>query len=199
MNLLSRAICFSACLFLLGGCNSKTTDTSKLDYDETKKMVVDILKTDDGKKAIQEVLTDSETKQKMLMDEAAVTKAIETTLTSDKAKEFWKESFKDATFAKSYAKGLKEVHEQLLKSLMNDPEYRTKLVSILKDSELQKEYVKIMDTSDFRKNLQKLITEALENPLYQAKIQELYSKAAEEKEKKKDSSSSDKKKNSESS
>ena len=30
----------------------------KIDYEQTKKMVVDILKTDDGKKAIQELMAD---------------------------------------------------------------------------------------------------------------------------------------------
>ena len=37
------------------------------DYEETKKMVVDILKTDDGKKAIQQVMSDEKMKSELIM------------------------------------------------------------------------------------------------------------------------------------
>ena len=35
---------------LISGCAPKDESSGQMDYEETKKMVVDILKTDDGKK-----------------------------------------------------------------------------------------------------------------------------------------------------
>ena len=37
------------------------------------------------------------------------------------------------------AKGMQKEQEQILKSLMNDPEYRGKLIEVIKDPELAKE------------------------------------------------------------
>ena len=96
-------------------------------------MVVDILKTDDGKKAIQEVMCDEKLKQELSMDQAVVTETIQTTLTSDKGTEFWKKSFEDPKFAESVAKTMEKENEQLLKKLMDDPEYRSKVMELLKD------------------------------------------------------------------
>ena len=67
-------------------------------------MVVDILKTDDGKKAIQDVLSDEKLKQKLIMDQAVVTETIQKTLTSEKGIEFWKKTFEDPKFAETIAK-----------------------------------------------------------------------------------------------
>ena len=46
----------ASCMFLLFGCSTAETGSVDIDYEETKKMVVDILKTEEGKKALTEVL-----------------------------------------------------------------------------------------------------------------------------------------------
>ena len=117
----------------------------EIDYEETKKMVVDILKTDEGKKAIQEVLSDEKLKQELVMDHAVVTETIQSTLTSEKGTEFWKKNFEDPKFAETMAQSMQKQNEQLLKNLMNDPEYRAKLIEIIKRSRTWKrcnEYIK---------------------------------------------------------
>ena len=82
-------------IFFTTSCAQDQASTGgKLDYEETKKMVVDILKTDDGKKAIQEVMSDEKLKEKLVMDQAVVTETIEKTLTSEKGIEFWKKTFR---------------------------------------------------------------------------------------------------------
>ena len=47
-------------------------------------MVVDILKTDEGKKAIQDVMSDEQLRQELIMDQSVVTETIQSTLTSEK-------------------------------------------------------------------------------------------------------------------
>lgn len=169
------------CILLAAACAQKEASGGQLDYEETKKMVVDILKTDDGKKAIQEVMSDEKLRQELIMDQAVVTDTIQTTLTSDKGAEFWKKNFEDPKFAETMAKSMQTEHEVMLKNLMNDPEYRTKLIEILKDPELEQELSNVLKGNEYREHLKQVVQETLESPLYQTKIQDLLLKAAEKK------------------
>ena len=166
--------------FVLSGCAQTEVKGSEVDYEETKKMVVDILKTDDGKKALQEVMADEKLKQQLIMDQTMVTDAVQNTLTSEKGTEFWKKSFEDTKFAESVAKSMKTENEKLLKDLMKDPEYRGMMVEVLKDPELTKEVTDILKSKEYRGHLQKVISETLESPLYKAKIEATLLKAAED-------------------
>ncbi len=63
-------------VFMLASCGGADVGNEKLDYDQTKKMIVDILKTDDGKKAIQEIISDEDIKQQLIMNEDVVKNSI---------------------------------------------------------------------------------------------------------------------------
>ncbi|WP_066321409.1 spore germination lipoprotein GerD [Bacillus sp. FJAT-29814] len=170
-------------MMLLSSCASGDTGGGgggQIDYDQTKKMVVDILKTDDGKKAIQEIMSDDQMKEKLVMDQTVVANTIEQTLTSDKATEFWKKTFSDAKFAQGVAKNMRSENEKLLKDLMNDPEYRGMMIEVFKEPEIQKEMADALKSKEYREHLQNVITETVDSPLFKAKIQELLLKAAEE-------------------
>jgi spore germination protein D len=162
------------------GGGGDASGSSQVDYDETKKMVVDILKTDDGKKAIQEVMKDDKMKQELVMDQAIVTDTISKTLTSEKGTEFWKKSFEDPKFAESVAKSMKDGNEKLLKDLMKDPEYQGMMMDLLKDPEIQKEVTEVLKSKEYREHVQKVVTETFESPLFKAKLQDVLLKAAGE-------------------
>lgn len=164
----------------LSGCAEEGTGNSQIDYEETKKMVVDILKTDDGKKAIQEVMSDEKMKETLIMDQAVVSDTVEKALTSDKGTEFWKKSFEDPKFSESVAKSMRKENEALLKDLMKDPEYRGMMIEVLKDPELEKEVTTILKSTEYRTHIQAVMTETFESPLFKAKIQESILKAVEE-------------------
>ena len=164
----------------LAGCAQQEKTVVQPDYDQTKKMVVDILKTDEGKKAIQEVMGDEKVKQQLVIDQQIVKKTIEETLTSDKGKTFWKKAFEDPKFAQNFAKSMQEEHEKLLKALMKDPEYQAMIVDIMQNPEIKKLIQTEMKNKDFRAHLQKVITETFSSPLFKAKIEDLLMKAAEE-------------------
>ncbi|MDZ5474679.1 spore germination lipoprotein GerD [Bacillus sp. 31A1R] len=167
-------------LVLITGCAQNEAGAKESDYDETKKMVVDILKTDDGKKAIQEVMSDDAMKQQLVMDQTVVSDTIEKTLVSDKGTEFWKKNLQDPKFAESVATSLRDEHEKLIKDLMKDPEYRGMMIEVLQDPEMEKAVTKILKSKEYREHLQKVMTETFESPLYQAKVQALLLKAAGE-------------------
>lgn len=166
--------------FTLTGCAQSDAASRELDYEETKKMVVDILKTDDGKKALQEIMADDGMKEKLVMDQTVVTDTIEKTLASEKGAEFWKKQFEDPKFAEAMAKGMQKEHEELLKNLMKDPEYRTMMIGLMKDPELTKEVTTVLKSNEYRKEIQSVMTETFESPLYKAKIEDILLKAATE-------------------
>ena len=168
-------------LLIITGCAPQQDTSKEIDYDQTKKMVVDILKTDEGKKAIQDVMSDEQLRQELIMDQSVVTETIQSTLTSEKGAEFWKKNFDDPKFAETMAQSMQKQHEQLLKALMNDPEYRAKLMEIIKDPELVEDLTNILKSNEYREHLKTVISETIESPLYQTKIQELLLKAAETK------------------
>lgn len=167
-------------ILFLTSCSPNEPNGGQIDYEETKKMVVDILKTDDGKKALQEIMKDDKMKEELVMDQKVVAETIETTLTSEKGVEYWKKTFKDPKFAESIAKSMKKENEQLLKDLMKDPEYRGMMIEVFKEPEMQKEMADALKSKEFREHLQKVMSETFESPLFKVKIEELLLKAAEE-------------------
>ncbi|WP_053361347.1 spore germination lipoprotein GerD [Bacillus sp. FJAT-27251] len=177
-------------LALIAGCAPVETSGEQMDYDETKKMIVDILKTDEGKKALRDLMQDDGIKQNLIMDQAVVSDTIQRTLISEKGTEFWKKSFEDPKFAESVATSMKTEHEKILKDLMKDPEYRSMLIEIFKDPELEKEVMEAMRSNEYRQHMQAVITETFESPLFKAKLQELIIQAAADINKKQDKENS---------
>lgn len=162
----------------LTSCSSNTASGGgQMDYDTTKKMVVDILKTDEGKNAIQDIMSDEAMKQKLVMDQKVVSAAIQQTLTSDKAVSFWKQTFSDPKFAQQVAANMKTENEKLLKGLMNDPEYRNMMVEVFKEPEIQKEMTDALKSKNYREHLQTVISETMQSPLFKAKMEDLVLKA----------------------
>jgi spore germination protein D len=180
MKAKKRLLLLPIMVFLTSCAATEDSGGGQIDYEQTKKMVVDILKTDDGKKAIQDVMSDESMKEKLVMDQKVVTDTIQQTLTSDKATEYWKKTFSDPKFAQSVSKNLKSENKKLLKELMNDPEYRGMMIEVFKEPEIQKEMADALKSKEYREHLQKVITETVDSPLFKAKIQELLLKAAEE-------------------
>jgi spore germination protein D len=164
---------------LLQGCTPAAAE-EKGSYEETKKMLVDLLKTDDGKKAIEEVLTDEKIKSQIVMDQKFVKKTIEDTLTSKKGQDFWKELMKDPKTAEALAKSMEKQNEELQKKLLDDPEYRKKVIEIMKDPEISKEIMDLMTSQEFREQQKKVMMETFESPLMKAQLSEMIKKTVEE-------------------
>lgn len=170
-----------ALMLILTACAGGSSQVeSKLNYEETKKMLVDILHTDDGKKAIHEIMTDEKVKKEFIMDQAAVTDTVQKTLVSKEGADFWRDSLKDPKIAAALAKGMKTENETLLKELMKDPEYRSMMIEVFKEPEMQKEMADALKSKEFRLHLQTVIAEAMQSPLFKAKMQDLLLQAAKE-------------------
>ncbi|GAA0434671.1 spore germination lipoprotein GerD [Lentibacillus halophilus] len=185
------AALFLVSIMVISGCGGQNAAGEKADYDTTKKMVVDILQTEDGKKALKDILSDKKMKQKLVIDSEEVKKAIEDFLGSDKAKDMWKRLFEDPKFVKTYAKSMSKQHKKLMKELMNDSKFKQQMIDLMKDPQVSEEMLSVMKSQKFSKHLEEKIQKTFETPLFKSKISDILLKAAEEQSKGKGKKSKD--------
>ncbi|MCA1024317.1 spore germination lipoprotein GerD [Halobacillus litoralis] len=167
-------------LVFLAACNGSSGASEQADYDTTKKMMVDILKSDDGKKAMTEVLSDEEMQQSMALESEVVSQAVQQTLVSEEGKAFWSKLFSDPTFVQEFSKVLEDQQKELMKGLMKDAEYQKLMIELYKNPEMMEQMVTVMQGQKFKAHLETTIEETLNSPVFQAKMTETLLKAAEE-------------------
>ena len=171
-----RKLLILMCCILLASCTQETKNTS---YEETKKIIVDALQTDEGKKAIRQIIHEPEFKEMLVLDEVTVKTAIEQTLLSEKANEYWKNQFSDPKFQEAFAKSMKEQQMKLMKDLLNDAEYQKALTDFFGQADMQKQFETILKSAPLRKQTEEVVKETIENPLMQSKWEELIRKSGE--------------------
>src|SRR5690625_2761817 len=155
---------------LLLSCSSNTEPAKEADYETTKKMIVDILQTEDGKKALSEVLNDDEMKQRLVIDSDTVKDALKEQLLADEGKEVWTDYFKDPEFADIFASSLEKEHIELLKRIMNDAAFQKQIIEVFQDPALSEHLLTILKSQSFREHLESLIIQNLNTPSFQAKV-----------------------------
>ncbi|WP_017729550.1 spore germination lipoprotein GerD [Halalkalibacterium ligniniphilum] len=173
-------VVFVMILILLGGCAAtENSGENGPDYENTKKMMVDMLKTDEGKKAIQELMTDEEMRKDLVMDNAFIKQTIQNTLTSEEGKKFWQDTMKDPEFAKTFAESLQTENEKIIKALMKDPEYQQMMMDIMKNPEMEQAVLDLFKSKEYRQQVMTVMSEAFESPFFVAKVNEILSRVAE--------------------
>lgn len=174
----AAALLLSACS--PGGGGGGGQAQSKPDYKEMKQMVVDILQTEDGKKAIRDVLKHPEFRQQIVVNDEMVRSTVERTLTDPKNQKQFSEMLKDPRVAGAFAKAFQREQRQLHKDLMKDPEYLKAWKDALRDPEFQKIFLDLMDTPQFRQHLMRVMKDALQSPYFRLEVMELMQKASED-------------------
>ncbi|MFD2210267.1 spore germination lipoprotein GerD [Virgibacillus halophilus] len=163
----------------LSACSGTNSAAKEADYDTTKKMVVDILQTDEGKKAVTELVADEKMKKHLVMDSDTVKNAINNAMSSEQSKKVWEQLFEDPQFVANYAKSMDKPMKQMMKDLMKDPDFQKRMLELLQNPEMNKEMLQVMKSQKFRSHLKETVQETLESPLFQEKIQKNLLEAAE--------------------
>lgn len=167
-----------------GGGNQQ--QSSQMDYKEVKSMVVDILKTEDGQKAIKEATTkmegeDATRLQILQTGRGQELQMVVKDIMSDPAyAHALKELMTDPKFAGDFAKAIREQNTDIHKKLMKDPEYQQALIDVFKDPQFEMILLELMKSPEYRKQTMTVMKEAIENPLFQTEILKLLDKALEE-------------------
>ncbi|WP_199616504.1 spore germination lipoprotein GerD [Paenibacillus alkalitolerans] len=182
-------------LSLLTACAVEQQEAAPPDYKEVKDMVVDILKTEDGQKAIEEAQKkaqgdqQSETMKILQTGQGMQLKmAVKEVLSDPAYSTALKEMMVDPKFAGDFAKALNKEVKDVHKDLLKDPKYREALIEVLKDPKFTKIMMDTMKSTEYRQQIMTVMNDTLQSPLVQAELIKLMQKALEEqaKPKKKD-------------
>lgn len=166
-------IIFIATLTMLSACKSNPTASGDDQYEATKEMVVDILKTDEGKKALSETLQDKELQQQFLLHSDETKEMLTQTLTSEKGKAMWQDLLTDTEFKGSLAKSLTNEHTEVAKELLKDPDYQKQLYQLLKNPEVTKQLQDAIKSQKVKKHLETTIEEIISSPKFEKRLLEL--------------------------
>lgn len=173
--------------FLFAGCTDPQLDSIKQgDYEQTKQLIVDVLQTDDGKKALQDAMTDKEFKQQLIIEDEFVKQTLSETLLSKKGQAMWKTLFQDAQFVKSFQKATEEAQKDTFKKMLHDAQLQKEMIKHLQDPQLAKPLLTLFESQQYREQLEKVLLETVENPLFQVKLQEALQEGAKQQDQEKD-------------
>jgi spore germination protein D len=168
---------------LLTSCGTDSSSSSSQggSYKETKTMVLDILKSDDGKKAIKSASQGSgegssqaqgkdKSQIKLLStgDSAQLQLAVKDVLTADQNNKFLQEMMKDPKFAGDFAKAIQSQTKQMYKDLLKDPEYQKQVMDLMKNPEYEKMVLDTMKSAQYRQQMMTVIQESMQSPLFRA-------------------------------
>lgn len=170
---------FCLLLLLLSACSLENND-KRMNYEETKDMVTDILQTEDGKKVVKEILQDDKVRVDLIIESDEVKNTIEKAFQSKEGKEMWKNLFSDPTFVESFQAAFAEEQMNLFKSLMNDASFQAQLLDLLQNPEMEKQMTTVLKSQEIRAHLEKVIEETFQNPTVQGQMYKLMQNLKEE-------------------
>jgi hypothetical protein len=163
-------------------------------------MVIDILKTEDAQKALQESASSSSgntgfsSKLLSVQDQEQVRMAVKEVLVSPDYDKVIKTLMTDTRFAGEFAKSVNSQNKQIHKDLIKDPSYQKDLIQAMKSPEMDKMILDVLQGSQYRKQVMSLMQEAMQNPLFRLEVLDLLKKAVQEELKPAPTSSDSKKK-----
>lgn len=176
-----------ATALFISGCGNEGSGRN-MSYEETKTMVMDILKSDDGKQVIDEVnrnrdmeIHNSELMHMLTTPEGQQIKAaVKEVLTDPSFPKVLQQLMTDPKFAGEFAKAVQAEDKELHKKLMKDPEYQTMMLDIMKNDEFKQLIFDVLKDKDYRKQNIVMIQEALETPTFKLELMDLLKKIIRE-------------------
>lgn len=167
------------------GGEQSSSSSGQVGYKEMKTMVVDILKSDEGKKAVEEALASPSSEEgggstsglSMKMMPMQTTEqiriAVKDTLTTPEYQKEIEKIMTDPQFAGEFAKAINKQSKELHLQLIKDPSYQKSVGEIMKSPEMMKMFLDLTKTSDYRKQSMTIMQEAMQNPLFRMEVLDL--------------------------
>ncbi|CAM3492661.1 spore germination lipoprotein GerD [Paenibacillus lupini] len=197
----------SALSFVLTSCGAESSGgNQQISYKDMKSMVIDILKTEDAQKALQESAQQmsgyngSGTKLLSVQDQEQVRLAVKDVMVSPEYDKVIKTLMTDTRFAGEFAKSVNKQNKDIHKELMKDPSYQEAMIKAMKTPEMDKMILEVLQSTQYKKQVMSLMQESMQNPLFRLEVLDLMKKAVQEElkpkpdekvEKKQDSGSGD--------
>jgi spore germination protein D len=175
-------------MFMLAGCGAESSGGSneQVSYKDLKSMVIDILKTEDAQKALQESSQQisgyggQTSKLLSVQDQEEVRIAVKDVLISPQYDKVIKKLMVDTRFAGEFAKSVNKQNKEIHKELIKDPSYQADLIKVLKNPEMDKMILEVLQSTQYRKEVMSLMQESMQNPLFRLEVLDLMKKAVQE-------------------
>ncbi|WP_340005207.1 spore germination lipoprotein GerD [Paenibacillus sp. FSL K6-0276] len=181
------ALGFVMALTACGGEQSSSS-SGQGSYKEMKTMVIDILKSDEGKKAVEESLSSSSSggssgmNMKMMTPQTTeeIKTAVKNTLTAPEYQKEIEKIMTDPKFAGDFAKAIQSQSKELHLQLIKDPTYQKSVEEIMKSPEMMTMFLNLTKTPDYRKQSMKTMQESMQTPLFRMEVLNLLKKVVQE-------------------
>ncbi len=184
------ALGFVLALTACGGEQSSSS-SGQGGYKEMKTMVVDILKSEEGKKAVEEALSTPSSeggvsssgismKMMPLQTTEQIKVAVKDTLTAPEYQKEIEKIMTDPKFAGDFAKAINSQSKELHLQLIKDPSYQKSVEEIMKSPEMMKMFLDLTKSSDYRKQTMTIMQEAMQNPLFRMEVLDLLKTVVQE-------------------
>lgn len=152
-------------------------------YKDTKTMVIDVLKTTEGQKAIMDAGKESQDKSIKLLatgEGQQIQLAVKEILTEDTGKKMLEKTMTDPKFAGQFAQAIQSNIKQIHKDLMKDPQYQKSMLELMNNPEFQKILTTTMKNTVYRQQMMNVIQDSMKSPLFKMQLMELLKKVVEE-------------------
>lgn len=171
-------------VFLLISCGSEQQSSQPQSYKDMKAMVLDVLKTEDAQKAIMSSAAKNQDKTIQLLSTGEgqqIQLAVKELLTTENhGLKMLETTMTDPKFAGEFAKAAQKNIKQIEKDLLKDPEYQKNLFEALNNPDYQKIILETMKGQKYRQQMQEVVRESLQSPLFKAELITMFQKAVAE-------------------
>ena len=181
------AIVLGCAILGLAGCGAEPSGgggSQTMSYKDMKSMVIDILKTEDAQKALQESASATASGGGMMalsvQDQEQVRLAVKDVLVAPGYETVIEKLMTDPKFAGEFAKAVNKQNKQIHKDLLKDPTYQKDLATVFKGPEFEKTILDIMKGTEYRKQVSSIMKETIESPIVKLELYELLQKAVHE-------------------
>lgn len=171
-------------IWLLISCGSEQPAAQQQSYKDTKTMVLDVLKTEEAEKAILASAAKNQNKTIQLLSTGEgqqIQVAVKELLTTgNQGVKMLEATMTDPKFAGAFAKAAQSSLKQMEKDLLKDPEYQKNLFEAFNNPDFQKIILETMKSQKYRQQMQEIVRECLQSPLYKAELIAMFQKAVSE-------------------
>jgi len=174
-----RVFILISALLILTSCgsdNSPSQGQQAQGYKDTKTMVIDVLKSTDGQRAIMDAGKDSQDKTVKLLatgEGQQIQMAVKEILTVDTGKKILEKTMTDPRFAGQFAEAIQSNIKQIHKDLIKDPQYQKSMLEVMNNPEFQKILTTTMKNTVYRQQIMNVIQESMQSPLFKMQLMEL--------------------------
>lgn len=164
------------------GSEQQSTQTQQ-SYKDTKSIVLDVLKSEDAQKVVQEALNKNRDKTAQLLsthEGQQMQMAVKEVLIDPNNYKMIQQTMVDPKFAGEFAKAISKENKQLHRDLLKDPEYQKSLVEAMNTPDFDQIMFTLMKQPKYRQQMMNVVMDSMSNPIFKLQIMQMVTKVVEQ-------------------